>query len=222
MEKNDNGLLPDDLGELIKEKSVLKSYSLGEIIFGAGDPSEYVYLIKEGRVRICHFAKNGTSITLLFHEKGELIGIGGAIDKRERAVYCIAAMEGCKLWQIKSTDFIKLMETKPKLAYQVVLSLSRRQRTLDTQILRQVSIRANDRLAVVLFDMAMKTPTKPDQDIKVKITQQELSDMLGTCRQTTTSMISIMKDEGILDTQKGYIIVKDLKALQRKALQIDS
>ena len=212
----------EEIAEMFKKQAALKRYEMGEIICAAGDPSNFVYLIKEGRVRACHFAKNGSSITLLYHDKGEFIGVGGAIDQRERAVYYMASENGCTLWQIPAVEFIDLMKKEALLSYEVALSLAKRQRALDTQILRQVSIRANDRLAVVLFDLAMKAPSKENGTIKIHITQQDLSDILGTCRQTTTSMISKLKDEGVVDTKKGYIVVKDLAELQRRAIQIDS
>lgn len=215
-------ILEESLKQTFIDRSILKSYRQGEILFAQGDDSDCVYLVKKGRVKACHLAKDGTSITLLIHEKGEIVGVGGVIDQKPRAVFAFVDSKECQLWRMDAEDFIEMMKTNALLSYHVAIALARRQKSLDTQILRQISIRANDRISVVLFDLAMKSPYDSGDLIKIKITQQEIADMIGTCRQTATTMIGNLKDDGIIETHKGYIIIRDIEKLKLKALQVSN
>lgn len=211
--------LPENLIDILIAHSELKTYSAGEIVFAAGDKAEYVYLIKQGRVKICHFAHNGSSVTLLIHTKGEMLGLGAVIDDSVLAIYGVAARDNTQLWRISARDFLHLLETNHEFSRSVTTVLARRMKALDTQILHQVSIRAKDRITVILFDLAIKQGVEDNGRVKIKITQQEIADFLGACRQTTTSMLHGLKEKGLIDIKKGYIFVNDLKALQKEALK---
>ena len=221
-EKTDESLIiTEELAQEFISRASLIKYHMGEILFSQGDVSDCVFLVKSGRVKACHLAKDGTSITLLIHEKGEIVGVGGVIDQKERAVFGVIDSKECQLWRMDAKTFIELMKTNALLSYHVAIALARRQRSLDTQILRQVSIRANERICVVLFDLAMKSDQTSGDCIRIKITQQEIADMIGTCRQTATTMIGNLKDEGIIETHKGYILITDIDRLRNLALKIN-
>lgn len=53
----------------------------------------------------------------------------------------------------------------------------------------------------------------------VHLTHQELANMIGICRQTATLFLGRFRDEGILDTGKGYIKLYDLNRLRTLAAE---
>ena len=97
--------------------------------------------------------------------------------------------------------------------------LARRMKALDVQVLRQVSIGAQKRIPVILFELATKEGIEQDGRIRINVTQQEIADYLGTCRQTTSTMLKSLKDDGIIEIHRGYVFVNDLLRLQQAAIE---
>ena len=108
--RDESLILNENLVDAFVSKSHLKRYHMGEILFAQGDESDCVFLVKSGRVKACHLAKDGTSITLLIHEKGEIVGVGGVIDEKPRAVFAFVDSKECQLWRMDAADFIEMMK----------------------------------------------------------------------------------------------------------------
>lgn len=90
------------------EKSIYKMHK-DEVIFNAGDSSEYVYLIIDGKVRI--EMPNGVKI---FLEKQQLFGEVGALYDKPRAASAIAE-ENSTLARIEAKEFKQITQENPSL-----------------------------------------------------------------------------------------------------------
>ena len=63
-----------------------------------------------------------------------------------------------------------------------------------------------------------ETASRSDPAV-VHLTHQELANMIGICRQTATLFLGRFRDEGILDTGKGYIKLYDMNRLRTLAAE---
>ena len=211
--------LPTEVAQKITRYAKLRSFNFGEMLFNVGDDAPCVYLIKQGRVKMCHIAEDGDIVTYFPHLEGELVGLGGVVDERSRTAMAVVDSEDCLLWQISASDFKQLMLTDPQVSYFVAVMAVKRFGVLGTQYRRHVSMGVKDRLPSVLLDLATRTGVKKGDTISIKITQQDLADIMGVCRQRTSDIIQMLKAEGIVETRRGYIIIKDIRKLQTLAGQ---
>ena len=51
--------------------------------------------------------------------------------------------------------------------------------------------------------------------IDIYLTHQEMADMIGTCRQTVSSMVGHLKKRGIIDTSRNRICIQSPIEFQR-------
>jgi CRP/FNR family transcriptional regulator len=51
----------------------------------------------------------------------------------------------------------------------------------------------------------------------MKITHQDLAGLIGSTRETTTTTLNHFRDEGLIDFQRGRIIVQDIRNLEKAA-----
>lgn len=209
--------LPIEVVRKITQCASLRMYSRGEMLFNVGDEAPCVYLIRRGRVKMCHIAENGDVVTYFPHLEGELVGLGGVVDEQARTAMAVVDSENCCLWQIPAAEFKRLMRTDPQVSYFVAVMAVKRFGVLGTQYRRHVSMGIRERLPAVLLELASRTGISKNGTTVIKITQQDLADIMGVCRQRTSSVIQTLKAEGILETRRGYIVIVDIQKLREAA-----
>src|SRR5436189_4432557 len=83
------GLAEDDIREL---SSVAKrrTFRAGEVIFHRDDPGQVLYIIKDGKVKICIISPDGQEVSLAVLGKGEYFGEFALLDGLPRSTDAVA------------------------------------------------------------------------------------------------------------------------------------
>src|SRR5881296_3286793 len=77
-------LIEEDAQELMN-LTKRRSFRSGEVIFHRDDPGQVLYLIKEGKVKICLISPEGQEISLVVFGKGECFGEFAILDGLPRS-----------------------------------------------------------------------------------------------------------------------------------------
>lgn len=205
------------LPDIVKDFSriaVRLQYRENSVLFWDGDPSDRLFFVEEGLVQMYHYTEDGVTVPLLFHQRGELIGLGGALCGTPRRVNA-KALRPSVLWEISRADFFQILHDYPEVTIWVAVSLSERLRITDQEVLRAVVMESDCRLAISLLELAQGSEAQKldDGSIRVSTTHQELAQTIGACRQTVTTTLGKFKKQGLLRTRKGSLDLLDLKRL---------
>lgn len=190
-------------------------YRENSILFWDGDPSDKVFFVEEGLVQMYHYTEDGITVPLLFHQRGEVVGVGGVLSGTPRKVFA-KTLRSSLIWVMNRTNFLQILYDYPVVAIWIAGSLSDRLRITDQNLLRTVSLDADRRLASALLDLAQGGTAERGEDgqLLIRITHQELANIVGACRQTTTTVLGKFKQLGILRTRKGALEILDLAKLE--------
>lgn len=117
-------LQPEELVAMIRI-AVQKLYSPGEAIFVQADPTDRMFFIKAGRVRLSKLLEDGTELMLDIRKAGDLLGenmLG------EEAIYPMTAscMEQTLTCGFTKEKFEKLVLEHPRIGLQVMKNMSKR------------------------------------------------------------------------------------------------
>lgn len=123
------------LDKLIRPYSRRMVYREGEYVYLPGDPSDTVYLIIKGRVRLSYPrpGREGEPLTLSILGEGELFG-EMALVGAERRELMAEALERTSIWAIEKEGFLRLLRGSPSLALQVMELFIRRLRLLEERV----------------------------------------------------------------------------------------
>ena len=100
-----------------------RSYLAGEVVFDEGDDGEAIYAIVSGEVEILrHDGERQQRLAVL--AAGEVFGELALLDQAPRAAQARATAD-CVLVVFFRADFMNLLETHPKIASKIALSLAR-------------------------------------------------------------------------------------------------
>lgn len=75
--------------------------------------------------------------------------------------------------------------------------------------------RVDQRLARKLIDLGQRFGVKTERGtlIQARLTQQELAEMIGTARETLAHTLGDFRRQGILDTERHQVLIRDAERL---------
>src|SRR6266576_3603575 len=110
-----------------------RTFRSGEVIFHRDDPGQILYIIKEGKVKICLISPDGQEISLVVFGKGEYFGELALLDGRPRSADAIA-LEKVECYSLQRSDFHNAIMKSPRIAIRVLEVLCKRLRDTDQQV----------------------------------------------------------------------------------------
>lgn len=196
----------DDLLRLAIRREIVK----GELVFQAGSSGNHVYFLESGRAKIYHLSPTGKEILLWFCYPGEIFGLAEVCHGGGRQVYA-EATESSRLLSVPQRDFKTFLEAHPAAALLVTDVLACRLRNLGNIIQSLVASDVNERVAQLIVRLAAAHGRKaPNGDVclDIRLTHQEMANMIGTTRQSVTSALNDLRRLGVLSLEKHRITLR--------------
>ncbi len=144
----------EGLYNLIRDHSEETTYQEGECVYLPGDPSDTLYLIIEGRVKLSYLNHDGRSLTLTVLQPGELFG-ELALAGLERRETKAEVLERASLWAIDRQRFMSLLRERAELSLQIMRLVVERLRQLEERletILREDPVARSSLALLQLFE----------------------------------------------------------------------
>jgi CRP/FNR family transcriptional regulator, cyclic AMP receptor protein len=210
------GLSDEEIYDLssVARKRTFKS---GEVIFHRDDPGQVLYVIKEGKVKICLISPDGQEISLVVFGEGEYFGEMALLDGLPRSADAIA-LERVECYTLQRSDFHKAIMRNPKIAIQVMEGLCQRIRKTDQQVEDLIFLDVYGRVAKKLLELADTHGSKVDDGVRieVRLTQQELASMVGASRESVNKVLGYFTDKQFISTDKHRITLLRASDLKRR------
>jgi CRP-like cAMP-binding protein len=196
---------------LIREKFKKKDQ-----IFKEGDPSNWFYILIKGKIKLTKLSLEGKEIIVELISPSDFFG-GLAVLKGFAYPANAVTMEDSEILKISKVDILKLIDRFPSIMYEITSNLSIRVKEFH-ETLKSVALeKVESRIASLLVKLANKIGKRIDNDavvIDMKLTKQDIAEMVGTTVETSIRTISKFKKMGILKEKEGRLVINNLDALQ--------
>jgi len=210
------GLSDDALHELgtVAKRRTFRS---GEVIFHRDDPGQVLYVIKEGKVKICLISPDGQEISLVVFGKGECFGELALLDGLPRSADAIA-VEKAECYTLQRSDFHNAIMKNPKIAIQVLEVISKRLRNTNEQVEDLIFLDVYGRVAKKLLELSDAHGAKVEDGIRIEVrmTQQELASMVGASRESVNKVMGYFTDKQYISTDRHRITIHRMNDLKRR------
>jgi len=193
-----------------------RSYSKDEYVFFEGDPPEALFVVRSGRVKLLRHSREGRDVVLDVIGPSRMLG-EMAVFEGAPYDFTAQAMEPTDLISIARYDFLSLLRRFPRLSLAVISELGRRLRSASDLVHSLAVERVARRIARVLLKMA-DAAGRPAEGggtlIDVTLTRQDVADMAGTTVETAIRTMSRLRQQGIIATKRGRVVVLDRAQLR--------
>lgn len=207
----------DELRELLRYAR-LRHARAGEVLFQKGDPGDGLLAILSGRIKISTLSEDGKEVVLNILGPGELFGEIALIDGKDRSADA-SVMEAADLVVIDARDFMPFLHARPELTTRLLVVLCNRFRWISDLYEDAIFRHLPARLAKHLLRLAgtFGEPTDDGPRIGIKLSQQDLGNLMGTTRESVNKQMRVWMADGLISVEAGYITIRDSDSLEAYA-----
>ena len=207
----------DDL-DCIADRCRPLEFQRGEMVFAEGDPSNSLYLVVEGTVRLVTMTESGKEIALGYFKVWDLFGESVLADVEQRDHGAFAATE-TKLIEIDAEFITSLMGENPGFAASFSKLMCSRLGRSRTRMQNLMYRSPRQRLASILLELAgdfgQQRPGSGEIEIGLRITHQEMASLIGTTRESVSYAMGGLELDEMIRTAKRRIFLTDAQALSQ-------
>ena len=196
--------------QMVEKMTRMLEVKRGQRIYMRGDPSDQIFLLKVGVVRISTLASDQQETILAFLYPGDLFGELAIVDESPRD-HLATAHEDVVLCSLSRDLLLKMAQETPALGYQITKIMGLRLRRFHTRVEELLCKSAHARIAHTLLDLATDYVI-PDNEgvlIPLRLNQADLGNLVGLARETVNMVLQDFKQRGLVEAGRRNIRIND-------------
>jgi len=181
----------------IKSGKSVGRYQPKKTVFRQGDPSDSIFYIEKGKVKLGVVSKRGKEAVVAILGAGDFLG-EGALAGQPRRMSSATPLTECTIVRIEKEATIQALRSDPEFAEVFLAYLLVRNIRTQEDLVDQLFNNSEKRLARVLLLLAnYGNEGKPDAVIE-KISQETLAEMIGTTRSRVSHFMNKFRKLGFI------------------------
>lgn len=188
--------------QAIADAAPMRDVARGALLYAPHRPVEVLYILKRGRVRVYRTAVDGRSLTIAIVTPGQLFGQMPLLGQRMDDSYA-QMLEPGVICLMSRADVRRLLFTDERIVARITALLGARLAELETRLADTVLKSVPARICSTLATLAGSPPAP------VRLTHDQLADLVGTTRETTTKVLGDLRERHLIRLRRGRIDVLD-------------
>jgi len=184
----------------------IKKVSRGRVVFSKGDPGNSMFAVISGRLKVQNISEDGKSLIMGFLEPGAVFGEIAVLDSKPRTA-SVVSIEDSELLVIERAPFLRFLEAYPRVSIKLMEAICERLRAADQSLENMVFMSIPNRLIHMLRALSDQygVVTAGGIEIRMKISQGELANLIGASRESVNKQLRIWEDAGLLKMAEGWM-----------------
>ncbi len=201
--------LPEPALTDILQHSQARRVEKDSFLFMQGDPADHLYVLMEGRAKLCQVTSEGQQVILKFAAPWEMIGglaiVGGGI----YPVCCMVA-EDSRVMSWSTTVLEGLLQRYPLIAINATRWMSNHVKETQQLFTQLATERVEQRLAHTLLRLISQMGQEQAEGmaLDITLTRQDLAEMSGTTLFTVSRILNQWEKQGLVEAGRERVRVK--------------
>jgi CRP-like cAMP-binding protein len=206
--------LPADEKLALEGIARLMDVPRGHVLWNAGDAADRLTLIIRGRVKIVRHGPAGDVLLEIFGA-GEPVGAVAVFNRMPYPASAIA-MEPTSLLGLPATEYFALLDRHPDLSRSLMGELTRLYIALSRKLETARQQRVEARVAQLFVGLSERMGRVTDEGTRIpmRLSRQEIAEMVGTTVETAIRVMSRWSRGGVLITGRDHFVIPDVAALR--------
>jgi len=196
----------DEALRLLATLVTRKSVSRGTTVMVAGDPTDSLYIVISGRLKVMMSDAEGKEVILAILGSGEFFGEMGLIDDAPRSA-SVVAIESCELLCVTKRDFKRCLAENFEMSMAVMRGLVKRLREADRKINSLALLDVYGRVARLLIDMSEEVDGQ--KVVTKRLPKQDIAKMIGASREMVSRVMKDLQLGGFIETRGSTIVLRE-------------
>jgi CRP-like cAMP-binding protein len=169
-----------------------------QAIFVQGDPSDAVFYIQQGKVKLTVVSQSGKEATIGILSPGDFFG-EGCLTGQVLRLSSATAMTDCSVMKIDKKSMIEVLHREQALSDMFVAYLLARNIRYEEDLVDQLFNSSAKRLARVLLLLAHFGKDGKPESVIPTISQETLAEMVGTTRSRVSFFMNRFRQMGFIE-----------------------
>lgn len=195
---------------ILERRARMRTFARKNLVYLPSDSADGVFLLADGRIQLSSYTHDGKQAIIGFIEPGELFGELALIYAGVREEHAEAVAKSLVIW-IPTSDLQSVMEQSSALAFGVTRLIGFRRRRIERRLKSLMFRSSRDRVLRLLCELAEQYG-KPDPAgmlIALPLSHQDMANLIGSTRETVTTLLGELQLEGLIDVGRKRIFVKN-------------
>lgn len=199
----------------LRSRSRIFSANRGQRIYRPADPSEEVFLLSAGVVKLVATSPDRRVLILAFRSPGDIFGELSLLDPAPRD-HVAEVHEDAVICAVDRAVFLAIMNESPALRCRVVQLLLSLVRSHERRLKQLFSRSAGVRLAQTLLELGAQCGIHDAAGTLVpfRVSQQDLASLAGLSRETVNVVLRDLKQRDLVEVRRCHLRIRDAEALR--------
>jgi CRP-like cAMP-binding protein len=209
--------LSDEDADALRAAGVRRRYGAQVTLVHQDDEAGPVVVLLGGRAKIA-VTEAGREAIFGVVGPGELIGELAAIEGSPRST-TVTTLEPVDALVIRRSDFLGVLDRRPRIALAILRVVARRLRYADAQRAQFATLDVAGRLAQRLLELSERFGSEREDGIEIRLplSQEELANWVGASREAVSKAFQLLRTLAVVETGRRRVTVRDVEALRRQA-----
>ena len=192
-----------------------KKAKKGDIIYFSDSDVPRVFLLKKGNIKIVSVDEDGNEAIKDIIQKGDMFGELTLENDKNSNEYAKALTDEVAICSFLMSDFENLLLQNPSLALSYTKFVGLKMKRIKNNYSNLISKDAKTRLLTFLKEWAERDGKKEGNRVHIEnyLTQTDIAQIICTSRQTATSLLNELEENGLMYYGRKEIIIEDLEKL---------
>jgi len=164
-----------------------------------------VFLIKSGRIKVSYFSEEGRELTVMVLHPGQLYS--------RHSEAAVTALDDCELWIFPMPVFKRILTADPEIPLRLIKILGHILKKTNDALQNLAFREVSSRLARFLLEQADENGAGGSV-FPLPFTHEEMANLIGSTRQTVTSLLNRWDKNGIIVIGRRRLAIKDRDRLE--------
>lgn len=190
-------------------------FDADEAVYVAGRPAARIYVVATGAAKSIRIGSDGRETLLDLYGPGDFLGAVPALGDEVYRDWAWTITPSCLLG-LDASDYEELMEEIPAVAMATLKGVSRRLSDAQHAVHLLAGAPLEQRLAATVLLLVDKIgrPWDGGTLLDMPLTREDLASMTGSTAESVSRLLSRWRREGVIDSGRRWIAVRDLAALE--------
>ncbi|MBL4586263.1 MAG: Crp/Fnr family transcriptional regulator [Flavobacteriales bacterium] len=201
----------------IEERSTMKTKEKGTHIYFPNEPSEIIFFLKNGRVKVGSYSGDGKEIIKGIMHPGDMFGEMGIVGQETRSDFAIAMDDEVRVCTMNVEEILDMMRGNPELSLKITTTIGSKLARIERKFESLIFKDARTRILELIIEMATDRGRElagGEILLEHSLTHQDIANLTATSRQTVTTVLNELKEKELINFDRKTILIHEMENLK--------
>lgn len=195
----------------------MKTKEKGTHIYFPNEPSQVIFFLKSGRVKIGSYSNDGKEIIKAIMHPGDMFGEMGLVGEETRNDFAIAMDNDVRVCTMNVQEVLEMMRSNSELSLRITATIGNRLAKIERKFESLIFKDARSRIVDLVKEMAKdrgRVLAGGEVLLEHSLTHQDIANLTATSRQTVTTVLNELKEAEVINFDRKSILIHEMEKLK--------